>query len=311
MTDRLPVAACVLTHNAPVALARCLASLAAADPGPARVIVVDNASEPPAIPALPEGAAPGLGLEVVRLDHNGGPAGGHAAGLARFAATGLEAAWVMDDDTEVAPDCLAHLWAAHTTAPGPTVWFPVCTERPSGRRLATAGWVGVLVPAAAVARAGLPDERLFWWAEDTEYLRERMKAHGIPQRIVEEARTTHEAARSVGERPAWKAYYEARNVVYLRRHVQRDGPAGRRARRAVTALAKLTGQITLRERQKARKLGLLARGVADGWRGRLGETIPVQAREVPARAAPAHVPAGGAGARDAAVGDGGSGEVRT
>ncbi len=288
MTVRLPVAACVLTHNAPVALSRCLASLAAADPGPARVIVVDNASEPPAAPVLPAGSAPDVAVEVVRLDHNGGPAGGHAAGLARFAATGLEAAWVMDDDTEVAPDCLGHLWAAHRSAPEPTVWFPVCTERPSGRRLATAGWVGVLVPAEAVARAGLPDTRLFWWAEDTEYLRERMKANGIPQRIVEEARTTHEAARSVGERPAWKAYYEARNVVYLRRHVQRDGPVGRRTRRAVTALTKLASRIVLSERHKVRKLGLLVRGAADGWRGRLGETIPVHAREVaPAPAAPA------------------------
>lgn len=277
MTTRLPVAACVLTHNAPVALGRCLRALAVADPGPERVIVVDNASDPPACPAPVE---PGPAVEVVRLEHNGGPAGGHAAGLARFLETGLEAAWIMDDDTEVHPDCLGHLWTAHRQASQPTVWFPVCVARPGGTRLSTAGWVGVLVPRVAVARVGLPDVRLFWWAEDTEYLRERMKAHGIPQRIVEEARTFHEAARSVGERPAWKAYYEARNVVYLRRHVQRDAPRLRRARRAGRALVKLSGQIVLRERDKARKLALLARGVRDGWAGRLGETIPVRATEV-------------------------------
>jgi GT2 family glycosyltransferase len=73
------------------------------------------------------------------------------------------------------------------------------------------GWFGLLIPRTIVETVGLPYEPLFWWTEDTEYLRWRIPRAGYSVRWVADANVNHLEARRMPRRPTWKFYYEARN----------------------------------------------------------------------------------------------------
>jgi GT2 family glycosyltransferase len=79
------VLAVVLTYAPPGSLDRCLTAIAAQTRPPDSVLVVDNASPTPARPA-----AIGLPVEVVRLETNTGPAGGHGERLDWFLHSGRD-----------------------------------------------------------------------------------------------------------------------------------------------------------------------------------------------------------------------------
>jgi hypothetical protein len=103
-------------------------------------------------------------------------------------------------------------------------------------------------------------------------------------------------SRPDASKPSWKYYYEARNQVYYRFHVQRSTqhppprPLTMRIRtwRAVRSVTKLAVRSAVREReQRARKLWMVVRGTADGLVGRLGRTVPVDDSHRPLIGAPA------------------------
>lgn len=259
------VVALVLSHNAPASLARCLDAIEAQTVRPGRVVVVDNASEPPVPGDL---SRPDLAVEVVRSESNGGPAGGWALALARFSAGPGEAAWILDDDMRPDPDCLERLTAAAGSEPK-ALHYPRSVQ-PDGSVGLWPSWCGVLVPRAAVDAVGLPRPELFWWAEDTEYLHWRIPQAGFPPRVVDGALVQHDAVRQDGPRPLWKYYYEARNMLYLHLHVMR------RVGWYPRNVTKLVARAAVRERgRRLRCLAVIARGLADGARGRLGIRYPV------------------------------------
>jgi GT2 family glycosyltransferase len=71
----------------------------------------------------------------------------------------------------------------------------------------------------------------------------------------------------VSDKPAWYAYYQARNLVLIARRHRRGGPfvGGRLAiELALTAAVR---------RDKGTRLAYLARGLADGLRGRVGKWL--------------------------------------
>lgn len=258
----------VLTHDDPGEVQRCVDALWAQTRRPDAVVVVDCGSRPAAAPAA-RGASPGW-LEVLRLEDNVGPAGGHHAGLRHFLdRTDFGLAWVMDDD--VAPDesCLELLMAAD--APPGAVRWPRQDHTGDGATPGQfPGWFAVLLPRAVVADVGLPRAELFWWAEDTEYLQWRIPRRGHPVVTVEGARISH-SGRATGQRPPWKVYYEVRNSIEYRARVQRLRHPIKLVRIAAVLLAGV-----LRQRQDRRAaLRAYGAGMVDAARGRFGKRWPV------------------------------------
>ncbi len=133
----------------------------------------------------------------------------------------FEWAWLLDDDSVPAPEALEQILSC---AQPDVVQLSAMIDRDTGRRDDTHGWCGVLIPRHVVQTAGVPREDFFWWAEDTEYLQWRVPCAGFQtvrceRSVVEVSRT-----RADGSKPPWKYYYEARNQVYFRLHVQHQIP---------------------------------------------------------------------------------------
>ena len=98
-----------MTYNRADLLSRMLAGLAALDPAPEAVIVIDNASTDHTQDVL--SAATNPGLQVIRTDDNLGGAGGFHLGMRTAYGQGFDRIWLMDDDVVPAPDCLGVLLA--------------------------------------------------------------------------------------------------------------------------------------------------------------------------------------------------------
>ena len=118
---KAPVVALVLTHNAPMALRRCLEAIAAQTVPPSAVIVVDNATNPPVGNELSTSELP---VSVIRSDVNLGPAGGWAMAFSRFRASSFDFAWVLDDDIVPDPECLEVLLDEAAPDPKGAFLFP-------------------------------------------------------------------------------------------------------------------------------------------------------------------------------------------
>lgn len=260
--------AVVLTHNAPGSLSRCLDAIVGQTSPPEAILVVDNASRPSATADVPpEWAAV---TTVVRSEVNTGPAGGYAEALQWFLDSGHEHAWVLDDDMLAEPACLENLWSVAVRDPDRAFIFPVSRQR-DGSVSDWPSWCGFVVSRQIVEAVGLPLADLFWWAEDTEYLQWRIPQAGYPRQAVAAAVVNHDAVRQVGGTPLWKYYYEARNMLYVHLHVKHQ--VGRYPRN----VSKLLGRAVLREGGgRWHRLRVIARGLSDGVRGRLGIRYPVE-----------------------------------
>jgi GT2 family glycosyltransferase len=262
------VVALVLSHNAPHSLARCLEAVAAQTVPPRAVVVVDNASEPPVLEATHrEGSLP---LSVVRSDANLGPAGGWALAFEEFLVGADDLAWVLDDDIVPDPDCLETLLGEARRDPKAAFCFPRSVQ-PDGTVGEWGSWCGFVVSRHIVEIVGVPRAELFWWAEDNEYCHWRIPQAGYPRRLVDGAVVQHDAVRQGARVPLWKYYYEARNMLYLHLHVMhRVGWYPRN-------VTKLVARALVRERgRRLVCLWTIARGLADGARGRLGKRFPIE-----------------------------------
>jgi rhamnopyranosyl-N-acetylglucosaminyl-diphospho-decaprenol beta-1,3/1,4-galactofuranosyltransferase len=269
MTDRpQSTTALVLTHNAPASLERCLAAIGDQARLPDAVIVVDNASQPPVDGIEPLGGH--VPVQVVRSAINTGPAGGYAQALAEFLQSEATHAWVLDDDMRPDPCCLERLWRVAAKDPSTAFVFPV-SRQSDGSVNVWPSWCGFVLAREIVEDVGLPMAELFWWAEDTEYLQWRIPEAGYQQQVVHDAIVDHDAIRRRGAVPLWKYYYEARNMLYVHLHVKHK--VGRYPRNITLLFAR----AMVREHHgRLRRLSVMARGLMDGARGRLGIRYPVE-----------------------------------
>jgi rhamnopyranosyl-N-acetylglucosaminyl-diphospho-decaprenol beta-1,3/1,4-galactofuranosyltransferase len=190
--------AVVVTWNRSGLVARILRAIDAQTVRPDAVVVVDNASTDDT-PAVLDRLSTELTvpISVERLDHNTGGAGGFRAGLRRALDDDADLVWLMDDDGQPPPDCLASLLphvATHDFL-GPAVvaegdprrlCFPiripgtarVLHELAELERAAHDGLLdnvvipfnGVLVTRELVERIGLVRADFFIWGDDVEYL---------------------------------------------------------------------------------------------------------------------------------------------
>jgi rhamnopyranosyl-N-acetylglucosaminyl-diphospho-decaprenol beta-1,3/1,4-galactofuranosyltransferase len=261
------IMAVVLTHNAPGSLERCLRAIAGQTVPPDAVLVVDNASDPPASLGAPNA---GLPSTLSRSEVNTGPAGGYAQALAEFLSSGFEHAWVLDDDMVPDPSCLERLWTLAEMKPDSAFVFPI-SRQPDGSSGLWPSWCGFLVARHIVDTVGLPIADLFWWAEDTEYLQWRIPQAGFNIQVVGDALVDHDPIRHGDGVPLWKYYYESRNMLYVHLHVKR------RVGRYPLNMSKLLARAVLREKGgRLRRLAVMARGLSDGVRGKLGLRYPVE-----------------------------------
>jgi rhamnopyranosyl-N-acetylglucosaminyl-diphospho-decaprenol beta-1,3/1,4-galactofuranosyltransferase len=277
------VAVVMLTHNARQSLERCLAAITRQSTRPGAILITDNASS-----ETVEDLVAGIdGATVTRLPENVGPAGGYAAALTAFLASGFEWAWVMDDDCVPVPDALATQLSL--SRPDRIVLATVQWAE-TGEVVRGNGWWGALIPRAVVARVGVPNPELFWWTEDTEYLQWRIPQAGYDVVWTEEPLGTVSRGRPDASKPAWKYYYEARNQVFHRLHVQRPSTSPPpenlllrvRAWRAARSVGKLAVRAATREHEhRGAKLVMVGRGAVDGLFGRLGHTVPVDDSDRP------------------------------
>jgi len=219
------VVAVVVTWNRADLLERILRAIDSGDVRPGRTIVVDNASTD-RTPEVLERLTGELStrLDVVRLDTNTGGAGGFATGLRRALGTPGDLFWLMDDDGQPPPGCLAELLehADRYDFLGPAVvaedddrrlCFPirlpgtatVVHDLADVERTAVDGLLedivipfnGVLVGRRLVERIGVPRAEFFIWGDDVEYLWRARKA-GARVATVVGSRFRHPATDDLG-----------------------------------------------------------------------------------------------------------------
>lgn len=266
---RLRVLAVVVAYNSTQAIERCFHSLNNQRRPVDAALIVDNSDVTPVLPeSLPEPLR--SRTTILRTGENLGPAGGFALGLRKFSdeSSGYSHAWLMDDDCYPEPESLNSLLdAIEGITPGLAA-FPSAVYEATGVAMNYPGWSGVLLDRQAVEMAGLPREDMFWWAEDTEYLQWRLPRRNVRVIRVESARVLYDLIRRVGGRPAWKYYYEMRNMVWFRIRVQRCLELWKLPRTVMGLLWSAAAGPNRRE-----KLHMYALGLAHGLTGRLGRHV--------------------------------------
>jgi rhamnopyranosyl-N-acetylglucosaminyl-diphospho-decaprenol beta-1,3/1,4-galactofuranosyltransferase len=245
---RETVAVVVVTYNRAELLERMLVGLAALEPAPDAVIVVDNASTDHTAEVLV--ASEIDGLEVLRPTDNLGGAGGFHHGMREAYARGFDRIWLMDDDVVPAPDCLgvllaqdeACLMAVREDTAGhlvekaatrfdlanPLAIRPktAMVETEYGERarmperveLENVAFEGFLVRREVVDAIGFPDPTYFIFYDDVDYA-VRARRAGYRIWAVRDAVLVRQLAfDQQHDLSGWKGYYMYRNLfaVHLR-----------------------------------------------------------------------------------------------
>jgi GT2 family glycosyltransferase len=225
----------------------CLAALqAAAVPG-MRITVLDNASSDGTVEAIRTHFAD---VEVIVLPENRGYAGNNNLGMAMALEQGARWVFLLNDDADVAADCVQRMVTLGETEPRiaavgslvlhhdepeviqsaggcidtrlrPTHMLPNEPMSAAPRAPYEVDWASgcaLLVRTAALREVGLLDERYFLYWEETEWC---MRARAGGWRILVEpgARTWHKGVQR-NYRPApYVAYYYTRNrLLTLSKH---------------------------------------------------------------------------------------------
>jgi rhamnopyranosyl-N-acetylglucosaminyl-diphospho-decaprenol beta-1,3/1,4-galactofuranosyltransferase len=291
------VAAVFACYNRRETAVECVRRLKAQTHPLDRVIVADNASTDGSAEALR--ALDWEALEVLDIGDNLGNAGGIQAAMEHAFAEGMDAVWILDDDSwprsNALEEMLRHPWRDDVVihplqedpATGRFTWplqvmaddgtvslVHYRSELPDGAIVRSRGvWTGAMVPKKVRDATGPVKGELFIRGEDEEY----------PWRIEKAGFATYAVTAAVMDHPGpkdlvewhflgrrlflergladWKLHYKVRNMVWLKR--QQAGFAGGLAMALAYALcvAKIDGPG---------RLPLVWRAFRDGWQGKLG-----------------------------------------
>lgn len=298
----------LVTYRRPADLADMLQRLAEQDRQLDTLLVVDNDPDESARPVIEAARRAPAGLGATRLTYlatasNLGPAGGIAAGMRQVLPHAGDDDWVVpldDDDPPPSHDLLAELerFAEHLREQHPDLGaVGMCGARfepglarsvrvPDDELVGSvpSDWIGgngyPFYSVRAIRSVGVFDDRLFFGFDDLEYGL-RMSGAGFPifahgglwrlhRTAVGRLDMTGVPARTLGA-SSWRRYYSLRNLIYiLRKHGHPVGAARLAARGVAKPLYNLPRQPAL----AARHLSLNARAIADGYRGRMGLTVP-------------------------------------
>jgi GT2 family glycosyltransferase len=279
----------LVTRNRARILADTLRAVRAQTRPPDAVLVVDNNSSDQTLELLarefPE-------VEVVKAGDNLGVNGGLALGMRVVEERSFDAFWFLDDDTVPPPDALEELETALRATPiaagigttGGSIRLGSirhCKSPEQTRRLPVLGpgvrevdfflLDGALIGRAPVEALGYPPENYFMMIGDIEYPY-RMTRAGFRLGVVERDRMQRATLGGRGDasgKPAWRAYYKARNQV--RMALDYRSPlllAG-----ALARIARLGLSYSRPGRGDGTRARALLRGAVDGFRGRMGRTV--------------------------------------
>ena len=296
--SKIRVAAVFATMDRAHVADACVKALQQQTRPPDWVVVADNASRDATVEVLRGLSDLPFVLEVLALPENGGNAGGVDAAMEHAFRNGMDAVWILDDDSYPRERALEALLAEgydarivrHSMqidpATGAFTW-PLQVAGEDGfhlvfhpaelgaRRWVTTRimWTGALVSRKVYEQIGRVHADLFIRGEDEEYPL-RMERHGIGQMGVVDSVLDHVGPQQLrhlrwGRKHFFyeaglsdaKLYYKVRNMVWLQK--QQRGVI-----RAI-AMALAYGMIGM-SIDGFRRFPLLWEAVCDGWTGRLG-----------------------------------------
>jgi rhamnopyranosyl-N-acetylglucosaminyl-diphospho-decaprenol beta-1,3/1,4-galactofuranosyltransferase len=298
------IIAVVVTLDRPETTLRCLSSILQGTQPPDRVVIVDNGSTIPYTPPQEYRQY----VEVVRLDHNSGPAGGAAAGQQKALELKADWVWMVDDDAIANLDALATLTRSAEVHDERTYFRSVCYNMPEpelpffnsfvySRRTGmlkpvpreqyqesefpfdTCAMAGLFVPSSLLLEVGLFDASLYGWYDDTEFTL-RATLAGFHGYAIPASRLLHPSAnrrqlRFFGRSLAvlidqpWRLYYGTRNCILTQRHLL--GKTRFMALFLPLFSVRRFISIVLLYNNRRAFLHSFVRGVSDGLRGRKGE----------------------------------------
>jgi GT2 family glycosyltransferase len=225
----------------------CLASLAGSTYANQHILVLDNHSTDGSAAAI-RAAFPEV--EVVPLQENRGYAGNNNTGMQIALEQGADWVFVLNEDTVLAPDCLAQMVAAgerdsrvgivgpmvyHYDEPGVIQsaggqlgprWDSIHlgkdeVDRGQYRELHTVEWIsgcGILVRRAVIEQVGMIDERYFYYWEETEWCL-RAGRRGWRVLHVPAAKLWHKGVQRDYQPKPSVTYYATRNrLLTLAKH---------------------------------------------------------------------------------------------
>lgn len=232
----------IVTYNRVQLLQECVAHAKAQTRRAAGTIIVDNASTDGTAAYL-ESLEGEDGLEVIRLPHNIGGAGGFAKGMERALQSEADCVLLIDDDAMIAEDYMEKILAARSRCPQ---YRALAGAVRSDGRISTAhrsnlmkagllsrnvpeesyrqesfvcditSFCGMVVDTDLIRQIGLPHAEYFIWFDDIEYsLRIRGYSRFL---VVTDAEIDHKAEKGIPGRPrryGWKDYYAVRNRILM------------------------------------------------------------------------------------------------
>ena len=286
------VAAILVNWNGLQDTLDCLDSLAVQSYRDCTVIVLDNGSSEDV--SLITTRHPEIVL--IRNQGNLGFCGANNIGIRKAAELGAQYCWILNNDTTVAADCLAHLVQALDRDAGVAAvahpifyffnrelqWFagglfqqglPMHREfmKPASDAGLDEPSTEYLTGCSFLARTRVLqelegfDENYFCYVEDVD-LSVRIKDLGYRIGYVPEALVWHKVARSTGFRSPIKLYYKHRNILYFLRKFQRPAKV-----KLVYWLRSLRFIVSLVVKGRQPKAGgYVFRGLIHGAMGRMG-----------------------------------------
>lgn len=283
----------IVTFNREDYLRNLLTSVAALDPAPAAVVVVNNASTDGTAGVI-ERARTEMAIRIIdhSLPTNVGGSGGFSAGLERALAEGANYVWMMDDDVEALPSAVGALrpWLDHYGAVvgrrydstgGPFFWqhkfstflgFPLPVSRDVFAHSEVfhtdvGCFEGMAVTAAAVRKVGLPDPRFFLTWDDTTYgwlMSLNQPVAYVNEFVLRKARPQRQidlGVRHLNDSNDLSRFYVMRNRALVAKYLQSKGkyqPIGFALGTALTAVKELLRLFAVER---------TIRGVGALWRG--------------------------------------------
>lgn len=239
----------IVTYNRLPLLKECIAAVKQQTLQPDTILVVNNHSTDGTENYL-SSFEEDKQLCIMNLPENIGGAGGFSEGIKCAVLKGADWVWIMDDDTvpqknalknlvavteltnNVGFACSKVLWTDGTphnmNTPGismrkDTPFNIYSTETQPAFLAKHASFVSLLINSKAVKELGLPYREFFIWADDMEYTN-RIFTHGYDCFYVDNSIVLHKTGDNYFPHPdtspanaAWKFYYQARNVSFLKR----------------------------------------------------------------------------------------------
>lgn len=279
------VATVIVTRNRSQLLRDALAAVGRQTRPPDAIFVVDNASSDDTAVVVRDQHP-----DVIYLPQpdNTGSGPGLAVGMRAAHEAGFDAFWLMDDDSQAAPDALASLLSIseRTSSPTGIIGFHGGTVRGGRIRHLTGPMLrscpqpvpgafkvdfvlldGSLVLRTMVDAVGVPRADFFMMMGDVEY---PYRAHDarLDVLVLEHDLMDRLHAGSTGRPAPWRGYYQARN--HLRWALDRRSPvliAGWARRQLGFFVA------ARRAPDRRARLGYRLRGTRDALRRRMGRTV--------------------------------------